>query len=323
MNDQWVMGIDIGTTATKTILVDGAGQVVAEASAEYPLSMPKPLWYEQNPDDWWQAVKSTVQEIGQKFPHNGRILGISFSGQMHGMTPLDAQGRVVRPCIIWADQRNSQQLEDVYNATGGVSGLLKFTNNRMLVGYTGGKILWFQQNEPALFQQTRIILLPKDYIRYRLTGEFATEVSDASGTGLLDVRNRRWSLELMHLLGIDPALMPPCYESTEISAELSANAAKELGLPAGIPVVGGGADAVIAITGGGVINEGDFGVSLGTGGVLATALDQCYPNPDGMLQISCNNLPGKWHVMGVTMGAGGAFRWIKELSGIWKKKWPH
>ena len=315
MAERLAMGIDIGTTATKTILVNEAGDVRADASAEYPLSMPKPSWYEQDPADWWEAVNSTVRQAMGKVGANSSICAISYSGQMHGLVALDEMRRVVRPCIIWADQRNARQCEEIYERTGGVGGLLSYTNNRMLTGFTGGKILWMKETEPENYGRTRIILNPKDYVRFRMAGDFATEVSDASGTGLLDVRKRRWSKELMELLGIDPSLLPKCYESGEIHGKLTVEAANDLGLPAGIPIVGGGGDAIIAMTGAGIIHEGEFGASLGTGGVIATALDSCYDNPGGLLQVSCHNIPGKWHVMGVTMGAGGAYRWAKETLG--------
>lgn len=307
-----ILGIDVGTTALKTIIVNELGEVIAEALVEYPLSVPHPKWAEQDPELWWDAAKLTITKVLTQVSDKSAIVGIGLSGQMHGMVAIGDNGRVLRPCITWADQRNSVQCQEIHDLCGGVSGLIQMTNNRMLAGYTGGKIRWFQQEEPNLFENTKIILLPKDYIRYKLTNEFATEVSDASGTGLFDVKNRRWSKKLLSVLDIPIEIMPNSFESIEISGVTGKWVEEEFGLPQGIPVVGGGADAVIAMTGLGVINEGDFGSSLGTGGVIATALDDCYENPDGLLQISCNNVPGKWHAMGVTMGAGGAFRWIKE-----------
>jgi xylulokinase len=217
--------------------------------------------------------------------------------------------------MIWSDQRNEKQCKEIHEKAGGIDGLLKLTKNRMLVGFTGGKIIWFKENEPDLFRTTKIILLPKDYVRFRLDGNYSTDLSDASGTGLLDVKNREWSIPLLNKLNIPVEILPKCYESNEIVGHITKDASEETGLPEGLPVICGGGDAIIAMTGLGIMKEGEFGISLGTGGVIATALDEAYENPDGLLQISVNNFPGKWHVMGVTMGAGGAYRWMKEIIG--------
>lgn len=315
MSQQYVIGIDIGTSGCKTLIIDGNGQVVARAMEEYPLSTPQPGWSEQDPKHWWHAVKATIKQSVDAFDQVGDIKAIGLSGQMHGLVALDKQCHVLRPAILWNDQRTGRQCQEIHDLAGGVEGLLKLTNNRMLPGYTGGKIIWLRQNEPHLYEKLNFILNPKDYIRYCLTGEFATEVSDASGTGLFDVRQRQWSQELLDLLEIPTALLPRCYESPEISGQLSGEVAAELGLPAGMPVAGGGGDSVIQTTGTGLVEPGILGTTIGTAGIVAMALDKCYDNPDGRLQVFCNNTPDRWHTMGVTLAAGGSLRWVRDMLG--------
>jgi xylulokinase len=232
---------------------------------------------------------------------------------MHGMVLMDKDHRVLRPCILWSDQRNEKQCRDIQARAGGVDGLLKLTNNKMLTGYTGGKIVWSMENEPAVYEKTKRILNPKDFIRFRLTGEYATEVTDASGTGLFNVKKREWSDELLAILGISKDLLPLCYESMEISGKLSPRVAEELGLPYDLPVVGGGGDAIVQSIGSGLVKSGTLGATIGTGGQITATLDACCSNPDGKLQIFCNVMPGKWHAMGVMLTAGGALRWLKDM----------
>ncbi|AUS98708.1 xylulokinase [Clostridium thermosuccinogenes] len=313
MQHQYLIGIDIGTSGCKSVIVNELGKIISEAYYEYGMSTSEPGWCEQDPEDWWRAVKITVGRLLKDFPSVQSIKGIGLCGQMHGMVLLDSKGDVIRPCILWCDQRNEKQCQDIQERVGGVAGLLKLTSNKMLTGYTGGKILWTMENEPANFEKTRIILNPKDYIRFRLTGEYATEVSDASGTGLFDVKNRKWSDELLSILGISKELLPSCYESIEISGRLSNNAAEELKLPYGLPVVGGGGDAIVQSIGSGLVKSGVMGATIGTGGQVTANLDSCCNNPEGKLQIFCNVIPGKWHAMGVMLTAGGAFKWLKNL----------
>lgn len=315
MSQQYVIGIDIGTSGCKTLIIDGNGQVVARALEEYPLSTPQPGWSEQDPEHWWQAVKNTVKKSVGAFDHVADIIAIGLSGQMHGLVGLDKNRHVLRPAILWNDQRTGRQCQEIHDLAGGVRGLLKLTNNRMLPGYTGGKIIWLRQNEPHLYEKLNILLNPKDYIRYRLTGEFATEVSDASGTGLFNVRQRQWSQELLDLLEIPKDWLPRCYESPEISGRLSGAVAADLGLPVGMPVAGGGGDSVIQTTGTGLAQPGILGTTIGTAGIVAMALDRCYDNPEGKLQVFCNTMPDKWHTMGVTLAAGGSLRWVRDMLG--------
>jgi xylulokinase len=243
------------------------------------------------------------------------IRGIGLSGQMHGLVALDQGSRVLRPAILWNDQRTERQCQEVYDRVGGQAGLLQLTNNRMLPGYTGGKILWLKGQEPRHFEKIRRILNPKDYIRFRLTGEFATEVSDASGTGLFNVRERQWSRPLLEALEIPPEWLPACHESHEISGRLLPSASEEFGLPVNLPVAGGGGDAVIQATGTGLVAPGILGTTIGTAGNVTMALNQYLENPGGKLQIFCNTLPGRWHAMGVTLSAGGALRWFRDAFG--------
>lgn len=315
MTRQFVMGIDIGTSGCKTLLIDDKGHVVRRELEEYALSTPQPGWSEQNPEDWWQAVKITIQHLLKNFDRLKDIKAIGLSGQMHGLVALDRGGTLLRPSILWNDQRTGKQCEEVHDKAGGVEGLLELTNNRMLPGYTGGKILWVREHEPQVYEKIWRILNPKDYIRYRLTGEYATEVSDASGTGLYNVRERDWSYRLLELLDIPKDWLPTCYESPEISGQVTNTVASELGLPAGLPIAGGGGDAVVQTTGTGLVEPGILGTTLGTAGIVAMALDRCYDNPEGKLQVFCNTMPNKWHTMGVTLAAGGSLRWFRDTLG--------
>ena len=269
---QVLLGIDIGTSGCKALLIDIEGKVVSADIATYPLSRPRPGWTEQDPELWVEGARQAVAGALAKAPPV-QILCIGLSGQMHGLVPLDASQQVLRPAILWNDQRNQAECDDIVVAAGGLDGLLAATNNRMLVGYTGGKILWMQRHEPELFARMRSMLNPKDYLRLRLTGVIATEVSDASGTGLFDVRSRQWATDLIEKIGINPEILPPVFESQVISGHVSAAGAVLFGLPEGLPVAGGGGDSVIQTFGSGVIEPGELQTTLGTGGILAAALD--------------------------------------------------
>ncbi len=315
MKRQYLIGIDIGTTGCKTLLVDDLGRVVGRASRAYPLFTPKPGWSEQGPEDWWRATKHAIKELLRGFRQINEIKAMGLCGQMHGLVILDQNSRILRPAILWNDQRTEKQCEEIHERVGGIERLLSLTNNRMLPGYTGGKILWVRENEPWLHEKIRKVLNPKDFIRFRLTGEYATEVSDASGTGLFDVCGRQWSYALLELLGIEKEWLPRCYESPEVTGKVVMRIARELGLPVGIPVVGGGGDAVVQTTGTGIVEPGILGTTIGTAGNVTMALDQCHRNPGGKLQVFCNNMPKKWHVMGVTLAAGGSLRWFRDSLG--------
>ena len=313
MTTDLILGIDLGTSGCKSILIDPTGRVVATSLREYPIHTPRAGWVEQHPADWWEGVQSGLAELLASpgvSPANIRAVGLS--GQMHGLVALDANREVIRPAILWNDQRTDAQCEAIHAACGGIEGLVKLTNNRMLTGYTGGKVLWLREHEPEHYARFRHLLNPKDYIRLCLTGELATEVSDASGTGLFDVANRRWSERLLDLLGISREILPDCVESAGITGTVSAGAAAATGLPAGIPVVGGGGDAVIQTTGMGIVRPGVLGIILGTGGIVTMGLDRFTPNPEGRLQLFCNNAPGLWHAMGVNLACGSSLRWYRD-----------
>ena len=307
-----LLGIDIGTSSCKALLIDTTGGVLADGTAEYPLSQPRPGWSEQDPALWIEGARRAVAEVLAAGP-DVEVAAIGLSGQMHGLTPLDAGGRVLRPAILWNDQRNGAECDAITEAAGGQEALVATTNNRMLVGYTGGKILWMKRHEPELFARLRHVLNPKDFLRHALTGEIATEVSDASGTGLFDVRRRRWATGLIERLDLDPALLPPAFEAHQITGRVGAAAAALFGLAAGTPVAGGGGDSVIQTLGSGVTAPGELQTTLGTAGILAAALDSAVPNPDGRVQIFCNVAPDKWHAMGVSMNAGGAMSWLRRV----------
>jgi len=314
MKKEYIIGIDIGTSGCKSILVDNDGNVVASVMEEYPLYTPHTDWAEQDPLDWWNATLKTLQQIIKKSSvllNSIRVIGLS--GQMHGLVALDKNYNVIRPDFLWNDQRTLKQCKEIIDAVGGESELLKYTNNNMLPGYTGGKILWLKEEEPENYEKAVILLNPKDYIRYKLTGEIATEVSDASGTGLFDVKNRKWNEALLNILKIPRGLLPECYESPVITGYITDEVSSKTGLPKGLAVAGGGGDAVIQTTGTGLVKEGILGLTLGTAGIIAMGLNSFQFNSTGRLQIFCNNAPDTWNIMGVTLAAGGSYQWFKNV----------
>lgn len=311
--NKYVLGIDLGTSGCKVVLVDEKLQILSSSLKEYPIDTPKPGWYEQDPEIWWISVKKGIKKVLKNLDNKNTILGIGLTGQMHGLVAIGKDFKVIRPSIIWADIRNADQCKEIYEKVGGEKSLLKLTNNKMLTGYTGGKILWMMQNEPELFEKVLCILNPKDYIRLRLTGEIATDVSDASGTGLFDIQNRKWCLQLIDKIGIPNSILPRVYESEDISGSILDCISEELDLPRALPVVGGGGDAVVQTIGTGVTLPGVFGTIIGTGGIVATTLDNFFINSNGNLQIFCSCIRNKWHAMGVMLSAGGALKWFSEI----------
>jgi xylulokinase len=307
------LGIDVGTSGTKTLAMREDGAILASATAEYPLSNPHPGWSEQNPEDWWQA---TIQSVGQVVARGGfqpaDVAGIGLSGQMHGSVFLDKQHEVIRPAILWNDQRTAAECADIVSRAGGREKLIEMVANPALTGFTAPKILWLRRHEPQNFDRTVQVLLPKDYIRFRLTGEFATEVSDASGTLLLDVVRRDWCRPLLDRLELDPALLPRVYESEEVSGRLTDSVAKQLGLPAGVPVVGGGGDQAAGAVGNGIVGRGVISATMGTSGVVFAHSDEVQTDPAGRVHTFCHAVRGKWHVMGVVLSAGGSLQWYRN-----------
>lgn len=310
-----LLGIDIGTSSCKALLLAPDGTMLAVASAGYPVLNPQPGWSEQDPENWIDGAIAAVGAVLAQCP-GVTVLCIGLSGQMHGLTPLDADGKVLRPAILWNDQRNGAEIGEATEMAGGLERLLGETNNPMLTGYTAGKILWMRRHEPALFAQLGHVLNPKDYLRLQLTGEYATEVSDASGTGLFDVCRRKWSAPVIEALELDPRILPFCEESHVVTGRVTPQAAALFGLQAGIPVVGGGGDAVIQTLGSGVIDPGDLQTTLGTAGILASALDAPLANPDGRLQVFCNIAPDRWHAMGVSLDGAGVLTWFQSIAGM-------
>ncbi len=309
----YLLGIDIGTSGTKTLLVDEDGRIAASATAEYPAYAPKPAWSEQDPADWWQATCDTIRQVLQDAGIEGKeVSGVGLSGQMHGSVFLDASGEVLRRAILWNDQRTGAECAEITEAAGGRKALIGMVANPALTGFTAPKILWVRKHEPDLYEKADRILLPKDYVRYRLTGEFATEVSDASGTLLLDVAKRAWSADLLGRLEIDAGLLPEVYESQEVSGRLTAGAAEATGLAPGTPVVGGGGDQAAGAVGGGIVRRGVISATLGTSGVVFAHADEVETDPEGRVHTFCHAVEGKWHVMGVVLAAGGSLQWFRN-----------
>lgn len=309
---RYVIGIDIGTSGTKTVLFDETGKAVSSSTVEYPLYQPKNGYAEQEPADWWNAASSTVRNVlSESGAEAGSIVGIGLSGQMHGLVMLDENGEVLRRSIIWCDQRTAAEVEEM-NEKIGREKLIEITANPALTGWTAAKILWVKNNEPEIFAKCRHILLPKDYIRYKLTGEFATEVSDASGMQLLDVPNRCWSEEICNALDIDMSMLAKVYESCEITGRISREAAGVTGLAEGTIVVGGAGDNAAAAVGTGVVADGKAFTTIGTSGVVFAHTSKVSIDFKGRVHTCCAAVPGCWHIMGVTQGAGLSLKWFRD-----------
>jgi len=309
------MGIDVGTSGVKTLLCTEDGSILATETVEYPLYQPKPAWSEQHPADWWRATKQSVRRVLRSAKVNGAgVAGIGLSGQMHGSVFLDKAHRVLRPAILWNDQRTAAECDYITKKIGAAR-LIRLTCNPALTGFTAPKILWVRRHEPHVYDRVAKILLPKDYIRFLLTGEFATEVSDASGTLLFNVRRRTWSKPMLSELQIDRALLPASYESPEITGRVLPRIAAELGIAAGTPVVGGGGDQAAGAVGNGIVKTGVISATLGTSGVVFAFSDSVQTDPRGRAHTFCHAVPGKWHVMGVVLSAGGSLQWFRNQLG--------
>ena len=308
----YVLGIDIGTSGTKTILFDEKGAAISSAFKDYPLYQPETGWAEQNPEDWWQAVVSTINSALQKSGvNNADIKGIGLSGQMHGLVMLGTEGQVLRPSIIWCDQRTTVECDEITKAVG-AERLIEITANPALTGFTASKIMWVKKHEPSIYEKTYKILLPKDYIRFMLTGEFCTEVSDASGMQLLDIPNRNWSDEVLEKLHIDKSLLAKVYESQEVTGVVNKTAAELTGLKEGTKVVGGAGDQAAGAIGNGIVRPGAVSSTIGTSGVVFAHTDKITIDKKGRVHTFCHAVPGAWHVMGVTQAAGLSLKWFKD-----------
>lgn len=311
----YLLGIDIGTSGTKTVLFDIEGNTITSATSEYPMHQPYIGWAEQDPQDWWEAVIETIGSVIRSSGVNpSDIKGVGLSGQMHGMVLLNKAGKVLRSSIIWCDQRTQKECDQITELIG-KERLIEITANPALTGFTASKVMWVKNNQPEVFKQIDKVLLPKDYIRYRLTGVFASEVSDASGTQFLDVPKRRWSEEVLNKLGFSLDWMPKVYESHEISGTISAEAADLTGLKQGTPVAGGGGDQAAGAVGNGIIQPGVISSTIGTSGVVFASMDQVSMDPLGRTQTFCHAIPNTWHVMGVTQAAGLSLQWLRTNFG--------
>lgn len=301
-----LLGLDVGTTGVRVVAVDESGHMVAEASSGYPLHTPHPGWTEQSPEDWWRGAKETLAEVAGQV--EGEIVGLGLTGQMHGSVFLDTYDEVIRPALLWNDQRTEEQCRRITESVG-EERIISVAGNPALTGFQAPKILWLQDEEPENYERVSYVLLPKDYVRLRLTGEHATDVSDAAGTLFLDVGDREWSHEILDALGVPREWMPRVYEGPESTGTLRNSVAQELGLPAGIPIAAGGGDNAAAAVGAGVVKEGIVSSSVGTSGVLFAHTEEFLPDPSGRLHAFCHAVPGAYHLMGVTLSAGGSLAW--------------
>lgn len=307
--------MDVGTSGVRVLAIDAKGDVVAQATVEHELLVPRPGWTEQRPEDWWagsvQAIRAVTEQLGERARD---IAAVGLTGQMHGSVFLDAHGDVIRPALLWNDQRTAAECEEITERVG-LERLLKIAGNPALTGFTAPKILWLRNHEPEAFARVAKVILPKDYIRYRLTGAYATDLADASGMLLVDVANRRWADEILEALELDRSLLPELYEGVDVTGYVHREAAEATGLPEGIPVVGGGGDQAAGAVGLGLVDEGRVSCSVGTSGVVFAASDRPVFHPEGKLHAFCHCVPGRWHVMGVMLSAGGAFRWYRDQLG--------
>ncbi len=307
-----LVGIDIGTTGAKALLCDERGQVLVTATSEYSLYAPRPLWSEQDPADWWRGVKESVRAVVAKAGADSYpIAGLGLTGQMHGAVFLDAQGQVIRPALLWNDQRTAAECDEITRRVGAAR-LIEVAGNPALTGFQAPKILWLRNHEPDNYARVAQVLLPKDYVRWLLTGARAVDAADAAGTLLLDLRARDWSDEILSQLDIPRAWLPRVYEGPAVTGTLLPEVAAELELPAGLPVIAGGGDNAAAAVGTGVVRAGVVSSSIGTSGVIFAHSDHIALDPRGRLHTFCHSVPLKYHLMAVTLAAGGAFRWLRD-----------
>ena len=307
------VGIDLGTSSVKVSLLDGRGNIIASATEKYPLYTPREGYNEQNPDDWWEQTVVALKKLDQKAGLKG-VKAVSFSGQMHGMVCLDKDDKVIRPALLWNDQRTEKQT-DYLNETIGIQKLVEATANRAVTGFTAPKVMWLKENEPENFKRIAKIMLPKDYVAYRISGVFATDVSDASGTLYFDVKNRKWSDYMLSVLGINEGMLPKVYESSDVVGLVTKEASALTGLPLDAKVVIGGGDQAVGAVGTGTVKGGSASISLGTSGVIFVASDSFKEEKNGALHNFCH-ANGGYHYMGVTLAAAYSYGWIAETLGI-------
>lgn len=307
-----VLGIDVGTSGLKAVLLDEHGRTVDEALSSYGLRSPRPGWTEQDPEDWWTALREALAALWSRGNSADGVVGIGLTGQMHSLVLLDEAGVVLGPAILWSDQRTADECLEITERIGAAE-LITHTGNAALPGFTAPKLLWVRRHWPDLFRRARSMLLPKDFLRYRLTGALTTDVSDASGTLLFDVRQRRWSEHVVQALDIDPHLLPAAVEGTARTGSISPQAAAATGLKTGTPVIAGGSDNAAAAVGVEAVDPGVLTLSIGTSGVLLAPLERYPERVDGRLHVFCHAVPERWHFMAVTLSAGGSLRWLRDV----------
>ncbi len=306
----YLLGLDISTTGAKALVIDGAGAVVASHTTPQTVRSPKPLWSEQDPADWWQGMAASIRAVLQEVDA-AEIAAIGLTGQMHGLVCLDAEGAVLRPAILWNDQRTGAECDAIMQRVGAAR-MIQITGNRALTGFTAPKILWVRRHEPAVYAQMAHVLLPKDYIRFKLTGEYATDMAGAAGTVLMDVGARAWSDAVLEALEIPRAWMPKTHEGPEVTGVVGQAAADATGLRAGTPVVGGGGDQAAQAVGVGAVRPGVVALTVGTSGVVFAPLARYAYEPEGRLHAFCHAVPGMWHFMGVMLSAAGSLQWYRD-----------
>ena len=307
-----VLGIDVSTTATKAVLLNESGEVVATAVSEYAFDTPRPLWSEQDPGLWWSAVLEAIPAALTSAGATGEdVAGVGLTGQMHGLVLLDARDEVLRPAILWNDQRTALECQMIRDAIG-LERLIEITGNDALTGFTAPKLVWVREHEPETWGRAAHVLLPKDYLRLRLTGAHAMDKADASGTQLFDLAARDWSPEVLEALRIPPSWMPPTFEGPEITGRVSAAAALATGLRAGTPVVAGGGDQSANAVGVGAVSAGTVAISLGTSGVVFATTNGPLHEQRGRVHAFCHAVPGRWHMMSVMLSAAGSLRWFRD-----------
>ena len=307
-----LVGLDVGTTGARAVAIDESGSLIASASAEYPLLMPRPGWTEQHPADWWTASREVLGRVAAE--SGGDVAGIGLTGQMHGSVFLNEGREVIRPALLWNDQRTASQCEVITERVG-ADRLIEITGNPALTGFQAPKVLWLRDVEPVQYRHLRHVLLPKDFVRMKLTGELASDVSDASGTLLLDVRRRDWSAQILAALDIPADWMPQVLESAEVSGRLLPAIAGELGLPADLPVAAGAGDNAAAAIGTGIVAPGRISSSIGSSGVLFAHAEQLAVDRSGRLHAFCHAVPQRYHLMAVTLAAGASLRWWRNILG--------
>ncbi|MBK9601486.1 MAG: xylulokinase [Anaerolineales bacterium] len=308
----YFLGIDTSTTSSKALIIDERGEVIAVASSPHTLQTPKPLWSEQNPLEWWEAVSASIRSVLEKAGISGdRIAAVGLTGQMHGLVLLNDAGNVLRPAILWNDQRTQSQCDEIHQRVGKEK-FIQITGNVALTGFTAPKILWVKENEPDVYAKAKHVLLPKDYVRYKLTGEYAMDKADGAGTVLFDLKKRDWSDEVLAALDIPRAWMPKTFEGTEFTGHINEEAARLTGLKAGIPVAAGGGDQAAGAVGVGAVEPGIVGLTVGTSGVVFATTPSALIEPEGRLHAFCHAVPNMWHFMGVMLSAAGSLQWYRD-----------